>query len=105
MCGLTLLSGAVLLRNNFACRPNLEPPTASRPAWMLDSEVRTQGFHLGPAGDKSGTAWRCALCCMLLATDLLHNHAPCLPHLERPIGPQAACTGTPRGIDCGFIQQ
>jgi hypothetical protein len=82
VCRLTLLSSAFLLRNNFACRPNLEPPIALQSAWMLDSGVPDEGFQWGAAADKNTTAPRCALFCMLLAADLLHNHGPCLPNLE-----------------------
>jgi hypothetical protein len=85
-----LLSGAGLLRNDLACRLDLVPPVAAHPASMLDSGVRDQGFHCDFVIDKSSTAPLCALCCMLLATELLQDHRASVPDPDILISPQSA---------------
>ena len=90
MCGLAWLSGAVLLHNNTACRPNLELPVRLQPAWMLDSSVPHECSHPGAVSNESSTATHCAHCRIFMATELLHNHLASLPDLDILIGPQPA---------------
>ena len=105
ICRPTLLFGAVLLNNNCACRPDLEPLINSQPACMLDSKRAAEGLCGGFDADKIRNSPRGAHYCMLWATELMHSHALCLPDRQLPIGPQPACPGVLRGIGCGAIRR
>ena len=60
---------------------------------MLDSSIPDKGLHQSAPADESSTATHRAHCHIFMATELLHNHAPCLPDLE--IRRRARCARGP----------